>query len=221
MKFRGVALVLGKAVMGELRIEANHDAIAGDLGDDAGGGDALGLAVAFDDGGMRHGKRADGAAIDEGVLGNHRESKNGAPHSLVRGAVDVNAIDLVVLDDGDGPVDIRADGDGQKNFLAVPGSQFFGIVDECVAKAERQDDGGSHHRPGKGAAAGFIDAGNPVETGLAQCILMFERAAHGLKIKGGLLADSHCLLALAATQVIELGAARGAGGLDLNPGDAR
>ena len=49
-----------------------------------------------------------------------------------------------------------------------------------MAKALRQDDGGGDDRPGKRSAPGFINAGDLPEAGLAQRILMFERAAHRL-----------------------------------------
>ena len=41
VQFGGVALVPGEAVAGVLRLQPHHDAVARDLGQDAGGGDAL------------------------------------------------------------------------------------------------------------------------------------------------------------------------------------
>jgi len=204
VKAGGIAFVLGKTVRWVFGIEAEHDAITGDLGKDAGGGDALALAVAFDDGGVRNGKWADGQAVDEGVLGQRRKGADSTPHGLVGGAEDVDAVDLVVLDDRDGPADIRARGEREVDLLALAGGQLLGVVDTGMAEAVRQDDGGGDHRASQRSAAGFVDAGNALETGLAQSILMFERAAHDHAMSGGLFANSHCLLALASAQVIEL-----------------
>ena len=48
VRLRAVAFVLSEAVLGKLRIEVNHQAVTGDLGNNAGGGNRETLCVAFD-----------------------------------------------------------------------------------------------------------------------------------------------------------------------------
>lgn len=64
-----VAFMGGEAVAGVEQIEFEHDVVASDFGDDACGGDGVGEAITFWNGGMWDGQGVDGEAIDEGVGG--------------------------------------------------------------------------------------------------------------------------------------------------------
>ena len=204
VQLRAVPLVPGKAVGGVLGIQAQHDAVARHLRQDAGGGDAFGLSIAAHDGGVRDGKGADGQSIDEGVLGQLRQGLEGAAHGLMGGAQDIDAVDLRVLHHGDCPADGCGGNQGVMDCLPLCGGEFFGVVQQGVPEALREDDGGCHHGAGERAAASLVYAGDGADAGLAQCILKPERAAHGLGPVCGLFPDSHRLLALAVAQVVEL-----------------
>ena len=93
-----VAPVMGKAVTGMATLQLVHDPVARDLGDDAGGGNAEAERVAIDEGRLHNGKTAHGQAVDEHVIGLRREQGGRALHGDVRGAEDVDAVDLPVLD---------------------------------------------------------------------------------------------------------------------------
>ena len=62
-----VAFVLGETVFGPLFVVPAHEAVAGDLGEDAGGGNAVALGVALDDGGLGCGERGHGSAVHQRV----------------------------------------------------------------------------------------------------------------------------------------------------------
>ena len=64
-----VAFVLDETVFGPLFVEFAHEAVAGDLGEDAGRGDAVALGVALDDGCLGRGERGHAQAIHERVRG--------------------------------------------------------------------------------------------------------------------------------------------------------
>jgi hypothetical protein len=93
-----VALVLGKAVSGMLAIQFDHQTIARDFGEDAGGSDRIAFTVAFDDRGMRNFERLDGAAIDEYVLRGWMQLIQGEIHGAVGGLEDVDLIDRFHID---------------------------------------------------------------------------------------------------------------------------
>ena len=73
-------------VAGVKAVHFDHDAVAGDLGEDAGGSDAVAGLVAADDGGVGKGEMGDGKSVDEDVVWELREGGGGEPHSLVGGS---------------------------------------------------------------------------------------------------------------------------------------
>ena len=68
-----IAFMLGETVLGVLLIEVDHDAVAGDFGEDAGGGDgeAAGISFNFVLGGA--GESGYGQAVDQGEVGEFRQ----------------------------------------------------------------------------------------------------------------------------------------------------
>src|SRR5206468_1493725 len=94
-----VTFVLGETVLGELFVDARHNAVARDLGDDAGGGDGEAFAVAFDDGGLRDADGRDVQAVYEDVIGFDGQGVEGQLHRPPGGAEDVVAINDLDLGD--------------------------------------------------------------------------------------------------------------------------
>ena len=117
-----VAFVFGKIVFWPLFVELAHEAVAGDLGEDAGGGDGVAFAIAPDDGGLGHGKRGHAAAIDERVRGGRGELGEGGVHRAVGGLEDVDLVDDRGVDNADAEMDFRFRVNGGEEFLA----DFFG-----------------------------------------------------------------------------------------------
>ena len=94
VKLRGVAFVLAETILGKTRAKFTHHGIACDFRDHARGRDAQTVAIAIDDRGLgqREGKHRQ--AIDEDVFGLKGETGEGEPHGFVRGAQDVDVVDL-------------------------------------------------------------------------------------------------------------------------------
>src|SRR3546814_11880308 len=80
---RRVALVALPAIAGELLGVGGHGAVAGHLGDDGGGGDAEGEAVALHHGARRAGQLGKLVAVDQGAMHAARGRK-GAERSEAR-----------------------------------------------------------------------------------------------------------------------------------------
>src|SRR6185503_318701 len=83
---RGIALVAVEAVPWIALVQRRHFCVARGLGQDRGGGDALLLGVAVDDGpGAAREAGRTGLPVDEGLCGLDRKPGHGAPHGEHRG----------------------------------------------------------------------------------------------------------------------------------------
>ena len=157
-----VAFVTAEAVVGVEVVEGEHHAVAGDFGDDGGGGDGKGEGVAVDDAVMREGHFGKSEGVDEGVLGGGSEGGEGARHGEAAGGGDAQGVDPV------GGKGADADGEGfgadaLGEGFALGGGQDLAIVDlgePGEAGPRREDDGGSDDGAGEGAAPDFVDAGD-------------------------------------------------------------
>ena len=69
VQLRAVAFVLTEAIFGKARAEVAHNRVARHLGNHTGGGNAKAEAIAIDDSGLRKGKRENGKAVDEHMVG--------------------------------------------------------------------------------------------------------------------------------------------------------
>ena len=105
MQFRAVAFVLAEAIFGKARAEVAHNRVARDLGNDTGRGNGQAEAIAIDDGRLGKGKRKNGKAIDEDMVGPEAERVDGSAHRLVGGAENIDRINLNRIDDSDSPGD--------------------------------------------------------------------------------------------------------------------
>lgn len=69
VQFGAVAFVLAEAIFGKTRAKVAHNRVAGDLGDDTGGGNAEAEAIAIDNCSLRERKRENGKTVDQDVVG--------------------------------------------------------------------------------------------------------------------------------------------------------
>ena len=76
--------------------------------------------VAADERGLRDGKRAHRQAVDEHVIRRRGQRRHRAAHRFVRGAQDIQAVDLLDLDDRHRPGDFACAGEFRVKPLALP-----------------------------------------------------------------------------------------------------
>lgn len=103
---RGIPFVSRKPVHRILCVHLHHDAIPRHLRHDAGCRNAEALPVTLNDGCLADRKRIHRKAVDEDMLRCQSQSLDSSPHRLMRGAKDVEAVDLVDVDDGSSPGDV-------------------------------------------------------------------------------------------------------------------
>ena len=155
-----VAFMLGKSILGIKAIDFQHDAVALDLGNNAGCRNAEADAVTADQRGLGARKIANGQPIDEGVGGAGRELFDHGPHSGVRCAEDIEAIDFLWRD-GDGcPTNFGIFCDLGIETLAGLGGEFLGVVEASENKVRRQDDSAYNNWTTQWSTASLIDAYN-------------------------------------------------------------
>jgi len=174
-----VAFVACEFVAGVEAVHFDHDAVAGDLGEDACGGDAVAGLVAADDGGVGEGEVGDGESVDEDVVWGLREGGGRKAHGLVGGAKDVDAVDFLRADSLDVPEDIGACGEFRVEGFALFFGELLGVAKDGVAEAGGQDDCGGDDGAGEGPAACLVDACDEAVADGAEFIFEFEAAPHG------------------------------------------
>ena len=174
VQLRAVAFVLAEAILGKTRAEVAHNRVARDFRDDARRRDAEAVAIAVDDCRLREGKRKDRQAIDEHVLGLHRERIDRRAHRLVRRTQNIDRIDFDRIDNADSPQNGVVPSEVVVNLFALLREQLLRIVQPPVAEFFRKDDGGGYDRAGERAAARFIDAGDRRDTEGAKSAFMPE-----------------------------------------------
>ena len=173
-----ITFVAGEAILRILRVEFDHEAVAGDFGDDAGGGDGNAKGVAADERRVVDGEAAHGESVDEGVVGFRGQGLDGAGHGEVGGAKDVEGIDFLDAGGADGPVDFGAGGQGSVEAFAFFGGELFGVIEADEGEVRRQDDGGGDDGAGEGSASGFVDTGHQRKPASAQGTLAGKIAGH-------------------------------------------
>lgn len=98
-----VALVDREVVAGNLVVHRDHDPVACDLREDAGGSDACRRAVAADHRERRRGQARNRESVGEDVSRCHVELCHRSTHTLDIGDVDTDPVDLVGVDDDNRP----------------------------------------------------------------------------------------------------------------------
>lgn len=161
-----VAFVLGETVFGPLFVVFAHEAIAGDLGEDAGGGDAVALGVALNDGGLGRGERGHKASVHQRVGRGRVELGEGGVHRAVGGLEDIDVVDERRVDDADAEMDLRFRVNGGEKFLTDFLGELLRVVESQEGFREafgdplnRQHRRRRHNRTGERAAPGFVHTG--------------------------------------------------------------
>ena len=104
------------------------------------------------------------------------ERRHGAPHRLMRGAQDIDPVDLLVLHDGHRPVDLGVRVNSANSDSRWASRSFF----ESSSTLWRNFSGKNHrrrdHRSGERAPARFIDARDPAQPRLTKRTLTLQIA---------------------------------------------
>ena len=159
---RDVADVGGEPVAGIHGVQAPHQAVAGDLGDDGGGRDRRALRVAVDDRDVRRRERAEPEAVDEARHARPVQlGEDGAEPPEVR-PVEPLAVDLGRRDHADGDPRRRGQ-DRVVQPLALVGIDLLRVVesrerpDPTVAQRRVvEEDAGDDQRAGERAAPRLV-----------------------------------------------------------------
>lgn len=159
-----VSFVLGKAIVGELFVQGNQVAVAGDFGQNGGGSNAEALAVAAHDcflGNVELGE-AD-TAVYQQKLGWNGKLGNGRLHGQLVGGQNANLINHM----GGLLTDTVCQGmlaNDRKEGVSLFGGELFRVVyteqQGFDLVIQRQDDGGGHHWASQRATPGLVDSGN-------------------------------------------------------------
>ncbi len=164
---RGIAFMLREAITWIRLVETNHHPVARHLGQDAGRSDGVTFRVALHEGGLRIGKPADAQAIDQDVLRARVELFERQVHGPPGGLANVDAINHLHIDGGDGGTDIAVGRQNGEVLFALLFSKLLGVVEPAklreqtrLSPGRRKHDRRSHHRPRQWAATGFIHSGH-------------------------------------------------------------
>lgn len=174
-----IAFVAGEAILRILRVERDHETVAGDFGHDAGRGDAQAERIPGHQCSVRDRQTAHREAIDQRVVGFPRQGLDGAGHGEMRGPEDIEAVDLRDIRLADAPMDVGADGEDGMEMLALFGGQLFRVIQALDRAVIRQDHGGGDHGAGERTASGLIHARDKKKPASAQGTLAGEIAGHG------------------------------------------
>lgn len=175
---RSIAFVLRKSIVGIEPVAFKHQAVAGDLGDHAGGRDAVAESVPAHERGLRDRKRMNRQAIDEHMLRHDAEGGRGTPHRLMRRAEDVDSVHFRRFQDRHSPRDVLPSHELLEDCLPLPFRQLLRVIQSRETNLFRKNHGSSDHRTGKRPAASFIDARDPANTLRAKTSLAREVAGH-------------------------------------------
>jgi len=164
--WRRITFVLVESIDRPAFVGFPHPSIAGDLCQDARPGDRITEAVPFDQGRVFAPQRRHAVAIDQGMRWDRPKALQGLVHRAVRGAQDVQRIDLLGGRFGDREFDSRHRGEQSEKLVAPRLVDLFRIVqvleiprdaveDPCQGKDHR----GGNHGASERAAPRFVDAG--------------------------------------------------------------
>lgn len=202
MELGAIAFMLGKSVLGMARVHFHHDSVAGHLGNDTGRGDAETQGVATDQGGLDNRERMDGQAVNEDVVRNGSQRGDSAAHGLVRGAQDIDPVDLFHFNRGDRPLHPGVGHEIGVDPFALQLRELLGVVERFVPKTFRQNNRCGDDGTGEWAATRFINPCDEDEAAGAQGALVLESAGHGRRLEAyAAVLDAFSRTAMAALPV--------------------
>ena len=155
--------MLRKAELGKLPVQFAHDPIPGDFGDDAGRRDGKRETVSFHDGVMGKRKIPDGESIDQAVVRLGEKGFRGPAHRQMSRPQDVELVDFPAVRSGHSPDDLWVSSQLFVKKIALPSTDFFGIVESGTGKTAGQNDCRRSYGAGERPPARFIHACDPLK----------------------------------------------------------
>jgi len=149
-----------QTVRGVKRGEIGHGAVAGNLGDDGGGGDGGAEGVAVDYCFFFTRETGFFVAVDEAEVGLLAETRDGAAHGEEAGLEDIVGVDFLDGGDADGPVDFGVSAEEVVDFFAMLFDEELRVVEMLVSQTVGDNGSGGVDGAGPAASADFIDAGD-------------------------------------------------------------
>ena|SRR5437773_11548907 len=118
MKLGAITLMLAEAILGKVGAEVTHDSVACDFCDYTGRSDSKTKAIAVDNGGLRKRKGNYRQTVNQHMIGHAAERGDGGAHRFVRGAQNIDAVNLNGIDNANRPAQVRIRDQGVINFFA-------------------------------------------------------------------------------------------------------
>ena len=128
MDLSAVTFMLAEAILRKMGTEVTHHSVTGNFRDHTGSGDGKAEAIAIDNSGLGNWKGNNGQAINQHVVRRAREGGNGLAHRSVRGAQNIDSVDLHRIDNTDRPIQVGIGDQVVINFFAQVRRKLFGIV---------------------------------------------------------------------------------------------
>ena len=128
MQFGAVTFVLAETIFRKSGAEVTHDLVAGHFRDHARRRDRQAKTIAVDDRRLRKRKWKHREAVDQDVFRRRQERDDRQAHGLVRGAQNVEPIDLTMIDDSRCPSHLPVRRKIDIYLFAQLGRELFGIV---------------------------------------------------------------------------------------------
>ncbi len=167
---RDVADVRDESVPRVEGVEAAHDPVANDLGDDRRGRDGRATGISVDDGAVRGSGRAEPKAVHEAGVGIRMEVSEHRPQTCEVAAMQSRAIDLERGDAADADTR-RARHHGLEENLTLRRGDLLGVVQRRertnTGAAQRlvvEEGAGDDERPGKRSPSGLVCSGDKSNT---------------------------------------------------------
>ncbi len=128
MFWGAIAFMLCESVGGELRIELQHEAVARDFRQHAGGSDGITTRVPFYERRLGKAKGLHLRAIHKGVLRHRLQLRERFIHRAMSGLQNIDLINRRRIRAGDGEADFGMAGQQVKETFALGFGELFGIV---------------------------------------------------------------------------------------------
>ena len=177
MDLSAVTFMLAETIIRKIGTEVTHHSVTGNFRDHTGSGDGKAEAIPIDNSGLGNWKRNNGQAINQDMFGRNGERCNGLAHRSVRGAQNIDSVDLDGVDNADRPTEVGVRDQLVMNFFAYLRRELFGIVQAPVTEFFRKNDGSGHDRTRQSTAASLVDPGNTSHANGAEFFLVTKSTA--------------------------------------------
>ena len=173
--------MLPESVAGEFQFEIAHQTVTGDLCNDGRRCNSKAERIAVNKSRERDAVRCKSVPIDKEMIRPDRQLLNSPMHCEERGIQDIDFIyDRVV--DNSYPHGLRAFRNPVEQELTLHSAQFLRIIHFGEEELGGKHDSRGYNRPGKGSAAGFVNAGNSGKPLLPELSLMKQHIGATIRI---------------------------------------